>query len=385
MKVLYSSQAVVEYDGKHYYNNAIQSSYKRYVRQGDDLTIVCHLKEVETPSQNMIDDNQANFIFVKKTNRLYSFYSDARNNKRIVTELVKKTDMCFVNVPCQHSTQIISAAKAFGKPYMTIVVGCPWDAYWNFDWRGKIVAPFAYLSLRWIQNQAPYSLYVTQLFLQRRYPTRGKHLGCSDVDIRVDDDIIIGNRIKRIDRIIADKSVLKIGTVAAVDVPFKGQKYVIKALAELKKKGICIEYHLAGKGSHTVLETIAKKLGVANQLFFHGAIPHSEVMNFLDGIDIYIQPSKQEGLPRALVEAMSRGCLCFGSNIAGIPELLDDDYLFPKGDVHKIAKQLESISSDSLREQAKRNFDIAKSYDHQILDQRRAQFISEFYNLCRPE
>lgn len=72
-------------------------------------------------------------------------------------------------------------------------------------------------------------------------------------------------------------------------------------------------------------------------------------MAFLDTVDIYIQPSKQEGLPRSVVEAMSRGCLCVGSRIAGIPELLSTKYLFNAGNVMQIAKILADIDKDQLR------------------------------------
>ena len=45
-----------------------------------------------------------------------------------------------------------------------------------------------------------------------------------------------------------------------------------------------------------------------------------------DNIDVFIMPSLQEGLPRSMVEAMSRGCNVIGSRVGGIPELLDDNF-----------------------------------------------------------
>jgi len=385
MNIVYSTQAVVEYDGSHYYSNAVEATYRRYCNDGDRIRIICYCKKVIVPTQNKIDDERISFVFVNKVNNINAILrGDVSQNKIIVRNIVEKSDFCFAHLPSSHGRQVVEAAKEMGIPCMNVIVGCPWDSYWNYGWRGMLIAPFAYLSLRRIQKNALYSIYVTKDFLQKRYPTTGKSIGCSNVSIQTGIGDVLEKRYERINNHETSGN-LKIGTAAAIDVPFKGQEYVIMALAKLKKRGIIYEYHLIGKGNKNRLEHIAKQQDVINQVFFHGAIPHHEVLDFFDNIDIYIQPSKQEGLPRALIEAMSRGCLCFGSKIAGIPELLDDDYLFPKGDAHKIAMQLESISSDSLREQAKRNFDIAKSYDYQILDQRRAQFISEFYNLCRPE
>src|SRR5690606_15570335 len=114
-----------------------------------------------------------------------------------------------------------------------------------------------------------------------------------------------------------------IGTTAAIDVKHKGQQYVIEALGELKKNGYTkFEYHLVGGGDPAYLKSIAKRHNIEENIHFLGTLPHNKVFEWLDNIDIYVQPSRQEGLPRALIEAMSRGLPAFGANTAGIPELL---------------------------------------------------------------
>ena len=167
-------------------------------------------------------------------------------------------------------------------------------------------------------------------------------------------------------------------TAAAISVPYKGQEFVIKAISELKKKGLYFEYHLIGFGSEERLRKIAVEAGVEDQVFFRGPLPHSDVLGFMDDMDIYVQPSKQEGLPRATIEAMSRGCLCLGSRVAGIPELLEDAYLFNKGDVKQISEILRSVDETKLKEQAERNYNEAKQYDKNLLNRRRTEFIEEF-------
>ena len=171
---------------------------------------------------------------------------------------------------------------------------------------------------------------------------------------------------------------LKIGTAAALDVPYKGQLYVIQALSLLKKQGFNYEYHLVGAGTGEALKQAAIDYDVEDRIFIKGRIPHEKITDFLDEIDIYIQPSKQEGLPRATIEAMSRGCLCLGSDIAGIPELLEKRYLFKKGNYREIAKILASVSLEDLVCQAERNYNLAKEYDADVLNARRMKFILEF-------
>jgi glycosyltransferase involved in cell wall biosynthesis len=379
MKILYSTQSVVEFDGQHYYSNPVQATYKRYLVLGNELSVLAYKKQVDKPKSDLVDDGAVKFKFAKKVN---SFGAMLRRNSawndRQAEKLVKEADVCVCHVPCGHSYQVIKYAKKYGKPYLTVICGCPWDALWNYDWRGKLLAPKAYLKLRNVMRDAPYTIYVTNEFLQKRYPTRGKSIGCSNVNISTGVEGVLEQRLDNIKKRMKEGRVLRIGTAAAIDVPYKGQEYVIRAIAQLKKGGIRYEYHLIGLGSDERLKGIAETEGVKDCVFFHGPLPHSEVLDFMDEIDIYIQPSKQEGLPRATIEAMSRGCLCLGSRVAGIPELLENEYLFKKGDVNRIAAILATINFEKLESQGKRNFEEAKEYDRDILNQRRNDFIEEF-------
>jgi glycosyltransferase involved in cell wall biosynthesis len=110
---------------------------------------------------------------------------------------------------------------------------------------------------------------------------------------------------------------------------------------------------------------------------FFGSLPHDEVFDWLDTIDIYVQPSKQEGLPRAQIEAMSRGVPSFGSKAGGIPELLDREFIF--NTVKEICDILLSLDTDTMIEQAKRNFSESKKYDKASIERHRQLFFKDFY------
>src|SRR5690606_42058407 len=100
-----------------------------------------------------------------------------------------------------------------------------------------------------------------------------------------------------------------------------------RALARLRQIGLDgFRYEIVGGGDQSYLRKIARKYGVADPVDFLGRITRKEVFQWLDKIDLYIQPSKTEGLPRALIEAMSRGLPCLGTRVGGIPELLTDEH-----------------------------------------------------------
>ena len=380
MKVLFSAMNTIEYDGRDYFSNAIPDMYRRYLTLGEDITLLCHANRVQKPKSQKIDSKKIKIIPVQKQNTIKSLLIGTSQVKELVKEEVKKADLCIIHLPSYHGDMVVKYAKKFSKPYITVICGCPWDSLWNYNWKGKIVAPFFTYSMKGAQKDAPYSIYVTTEFLQKRYPTTGKWIACSNVEMRTGLPGVLEKRLNAIKERQAKGRTLRIGTATAIDVPYKGQEYVIRALAKLKEKGIDMEYYMIGLGSKDRLQAIVDSLGLNDRVFFLGGLPHDKVAEFYDDMDIYVQPSKQEGLPRSLIEAESRGCLCLGSITAGIPELLEPDYLFTKGNVEQIVGILERIKPEDFAVQAKRNFDRAKEYDRDVLNERRNNFLIEFKN-----
>lgn len=155
----------------------------------------------------------------------------------------------------------------------------------------------------------------------------------------------------------------------------------MEALGHLKKQGIVnFEYQLAGSGDQTYLKSMAERYNVLDQVKFLGAIPHDRVFDWLDTIDIYAQPSRQEGLPRALIEAMSRGIPALGARTAGIPELLEDKFIFSNttNNINEICEILMGLDQETMLAQAKRNYIESKKYDKEIIEGRRKVFLKKF-------
>lgn len=357
-------------DGKLYstggLNNAVLGRYTKYC---DNLVVIARIMNEESVNDrwSLITDPKVTI----KGNTSFRY--------RELEDEVKSCDKMIVRLPSFLGIQALDINANYNKPYFIEMVGCAWDALWNHGFKGKIIAPFMMLKNKQLIKRADYVLYVTKEFLQYRYPSYGKTLGCSDVEIIEIDDCI---EAKRIEKIKKKESILKIGTVAAIDVPYKGQEYVIRALGELKKRG-CLryEYYLVGNGKSKRLEEIARDCNVTEAVHFLGGMPHEKVFEWLDSIDLYIQPSKQEGLPRALVEAMSRGLPVIGSITGGIPELVSENYLFHKGDYKTIARILESISEDDLVRMSKESFMRASFYRKDKLDKERDSFYKDFFEI----
>ena len=109
-----------------------------------------------------------------------------------------------------------------------------------------------------------------------------------------------------------------------------------------------------------------------------GSVPHDKIFAWLETIDLYLQPSKQEGLPRAVVEAMSCACPVAGARTGGIPELVDEEWIFRPGDVKDICRILQKAATEDLSRQAQRSFQVATRYEKDRLEQLRGEFFQKF-------
>ena len=96
---------------------------------------------------------------------------------------------------------------------------------------------------------------------------------------------------------------------------YKGQGTLIAALAERSE----LRLTLVGDGCYRQrLGELASELGVAERVRFLGRLPSgAPIREELDRADAFVLPSRQEGLPRAILEAMALGLLFIGSNIGG--------------------------------------------------------------------
>lgn len=373
IKVLLITNQYAELDGDSVLVSANTYDIIKRFQYIGQVRLLCCKNNTDKPStafDKKLNDITKKDIRYISENRVVCFPRE----RIIINEEVKKCDLVIGYNPSANGEYANKAALRNGKKYLSLVVACPWDEMWNHGWKGKLVAPYLYLRLKRTLSRSHYALYVTNTFLQKRYPCNGITCGASNVMIPPMDDQILEERLQHIKSIDCSKQI-NICTVAAVYVRYKGQQYVIKALGQLKKNGDSrIHYYLIGAGDQSFLRNLAKKNNVLDQVHFMGIIPHDRIFTELSGMDAYIQPSLQEGLPRSVVEAMSMGLLCIGAKTAAIPELLDKEWLTDKRSVIDIEKCLLNINSDSLLQQATRNFEEAKKYQDCVLSEKRNQF-----------
>lgn len=348
---------------KYYAEIPFYNILERYSLKFGEITLMTRIIEKTEIPKNFCDITNLCYEFTA-VDSIKSALLGKYN--KIIKKKLEESQLLIARVPSLVSFKVVKQARKMKKVYLTETMGCAWDAYWNHGIIGKILAPYVFFQMKKAVWNANYATYVTQNFLQKRYPCKNKSIGVSNVSIKNIE------KERKYDK--NNKSHLILLTAAAVNVKYKGQRLVIKAMKSLKKDNINITYLLAGKGDSSYLKKIAKKNDVAENVIFLGALQHEELLEKMKDIDIYIQPSLQEGLPRALIEAMSCGCVCLGSTTAGIPELLNPQYIFKRGKVNSIVKSIRNILEEDWTKISKENLEKAENYLEEKLNKTRFEY-----------
>jgi glycosyltransferase involved in cell wall biosynthesis len=103
------------------------------------------------------------------------------------------------------------------------------------------------------------------------------------------------------------------------------------------------------------LRATAARLGVADRVRFAGRLSTPDVLALLGTADIFVLPSRHEGHPVALAEAMACGLACTGSDTTGIRDLLIEGRtgrLHPPGDPAALATVLDDLLADDAQRAA---------------------------------
>jgi teichuronic acid biosynthesis glycosyltransferase TuaC len=113
------------------------------------------------------------------------------------------------------------------------------------------------------------------------------------------------------------KYILFVGNLVTV----KGIKYLVDAMKALPND---VHLNIIGDGElKTSLEQLSSRLGVAQRVFFKGRVAHKEIATWINASNVLCLPSLNEGCPNVVLESLACQVPVVGTNVGGIPELID--------------------------------------------------------------
>lgn len=387
-KLLLSCDDTIYFSNGKYYaaNQEGFDFFQRYLRVFEQLRIVCRCKE-ERPikvSRIPLDDERIEVARITDFHRPKQYAIKYFQVGRDVKNAIPGCDCAVFRLPSTVAFRVWKAFMETKLPYACEIV---------YDAKDGIAASTNFINkLLWMKihhdmqkacKAAAGVSCVTEHYLQQRYYTKVKGGFSSHYSsLSLAKEFYTGPR---------EYPTGKTFTIAHVakQVAFNGRKginQIIDALVCLKNKGIIVNASFAGKdynGGIEKLKQYAQSLGVGNQVKFLGFVSREELSQLLNTSDLYVMPTKAEGLPRVIIEAMAKGLPCISTPVSGNPELLSEHYLVGYYDVATLADRIgELVCKEEAYEKASAdNYSNSLKYEASLLQKRRDEFYTNLKNV----
>jgi glycosyltransferase involved in cell wall biosynthesis len=352
------------------------SFWRRYLEVFDHVEVLARVAQVASvpPDYKQANGDRVSFIPLPDYLGPKQYLLKMRAVEQTVRNAFRLGDAVIMRVSSQIANNLQPLLNRHKYPYGVEVVADPYDVFAPNSVKHPLRPLFRWLFPRQLRRQcarACAAAYVTQHALQARYPCPHYSVGISDVDIS-------HKYLVPASRQFLHQSPLHLTFVGSLAQLYKAPDVLINAVVMCVQQGIDLKLTIIGDGKHkTELEAQAAALGIKERVCFRGQIAAGDaVFGELDQADLFVLPSHQEGLPRAMVEAMARGLPCIGSTVGGIPELLAAEDMVPPGDANALAAKIREVvtNRDRMAQMSARNLNKAKEYQNEVLHEQRIAF-----------
>jgi glycosyltransferase involved in cell wall biosynthesis len=373
-----------------------QKFWRRYLEVFDHVRIVARAVPVERALPAWLPVTGDGVSLIPMPNYLgpWSYLRRSRAFQRAIRAARPKQGAVILRVPSHLGGCLERYLRERKHPYALEVVGDPQEVFAPGVVDHPLRPFFRWHFSRQLRRQCREAngvAYVTERVLQMRYPAKSM-VGISDaqIDERALAEGGLWSHYSSIDleseaignaRGGPNQKTYRLVAVGSLAQRYKGIDVLIGAVARCVEAGLNLTAVVVGDGRfRSELEARAKRLGVAARISFIGEVPAGKpVRDILDASDLFVMPSRTEGLPRAMIEAMARGLPCIGSAVGGIPELLDAGNMVMPDDPDALAAKIREVLGDHVRmsEMSQRNLATAKKYAEPVLAARRRLFYEQ--------
>jgi len=150
----------------------------------------------------------------------------------------------------------------------------------------------------------------------------------------------------------------------------KGVEYALKIIAALQESGVQARFDIVGDGpERRDLEEICTHLNIEGSVHFHGWKSRSEINPFYEKAHFILFPSRSEGWPKVLSEAMAFGVVPLASSVSSIPQYLHkfgSGHSFPPDDLDAFANAVLEYRKqpDKWKQESENSIIAAKHFSY---------------------
>jgi len=362
--------------------------WQRYLDVFDEITVLARAKRVNRISDDVIlaSGDNVSILSLPEYVGTSGYLRNYFKIRQVIKGALAADSAVVLRLASVIGTQVWRMMPG-SRPYGVEVVGDPYDVFTPGLMRHPL-RPF----LRWYFprilrkqcKQAAAASYVTETSLQKRYPPGADTYSTYYSSVIVTKDQFV-QQARRWDSTSHTFRLIMVGPLRQL---YKAPDVLLEAFGRLVSRGKELELVYVGGGQFLeMLQRRANELGVENRVRFTGQLSQrEEILAELDAADLFVLPSHQEGLPRAMIEAMARALPCIGTPVGGIPELISHDALVTPGNIDELAEKIDEVLSDPQRitKMSTNNLEKARTYEQSVLRERRQQFYQYLHDRTEP-
>jgi glycosyltransferase involved in cell wall biosynthesis len=379
----YDTRMVLDKSRLVYYSNGFSYNvWERYLNVFNKVIVAKRCKTQEDNKNILNNFGVANgigvaFSPITKYESFKDIFLNYRTIRNQIRYVISECDCLIIRLPSIIGILACYEAKKLDKVYAVEIVGNAYDTLaFHGSINGKYCAPIYEQLIRRAIKNAPVAAYITKEYLQNIYKCNGEIFSeIANVSLSPVPSIILEYRIKKIKEI---NNKLRIGLIGSLDVNYKGQSTAMHAIKLLIDKGIECHLDLVGGGNKLRWIKLAEDLGISDRISLYGHLKAGKnVYEWIDTLDIYIQPSMTEAHGRSVIEAMSRGCPVLSSDVGGLRESVQEKYRFKADDYIILAEKIYNLIRfpNEMEDMAKFNYKYAQNFYNEIIEYRRKQFL----------
>lgn len=386
--VISIDEYIFEANGKYYGDNVGYDIVKRYADNFENIKLISRIKHVDANHLEMHNKllpwENVNYIdvpFFTSISELFKQYSKISSE---IGKVVKGCDVALVRTPSLVGFITLSKLSK-SIPYGLEVVANPYEMYKGYAGLQKVQALIMHFAQKHYCKKASAIAFVTKHSQQQLYelnPSKENNTHYSSIELKKE---FFCDKLLKHDFFENLSLPLKIVHVAnIISGNIKGHQEVINVASRLKQKGKNVELVFAGDGPDVdYYKNKATENGI--KAIFLGFIDKEHLHELLLDSDIFLFPSKSEGLPKVLIEAMAVSVPCVASNVGGIPELLPPESVFDSYDVDGMAMRIMDLASNKQKyvDNAQLMYNTALEYESSVLALRREAFYRRLTDLVK--
>ncbi len=298
-----------------------------------------------------------------------------------ITALLRKENYEFIHT----HTPVASALTRIASHYTgtkVIYTAHGFHFYYGAPWRNWLIFyPVEKMLSRWTDLMITINREDYRRARQSFHAGRTVYVPGTGVDIKkIQNSLVhVEEKRKELGAAPEDIMILSVGELSRR----KNHEIVIKALSQIQNPDI--QYFIVGEGElEKDLKELISDLGLERQVHLAGF--RTDVAELCKVSDIFVFPSRQEGLPVALMEAVASETPVVCSHIRGNTDLITDRrFLFHEKKVDDVIRCLEPLLTDRKQlkfmtaRSVKNNLETLKRYDISVVEKRMKRQYDRFF------